>query len=64
MIEFAKISAIVSPRRRRARDLSVQRATGTVLESPQQINSIISDRVNQAILKYLVSFRLPTKSNV
>jgi serine/threonine protein kinase len=27
------------------------RATGTVLKSPQQINSSISDRVNQAILK-------------
>jgi serine/threonine protein kinase len=27
------------------------RATGTVLKSPQQINSTISDRVNQAILK-------------
>ncbi len=31
--------------------IAPQRATGTVLESPQQINSIISDRVNQAILK-------------
>ncbi len=31
--------------------IAPNRATGTVLESPQQINSSISDRVNQAILK-------------
>lgn len=31
--------------------IAPNRATGTVLKSPQQINSSISDRVNQAILK-------------
>ncbi|MDF5709506.1 MAG: bifunctional serine/threonine-protein kinase/formylglycine-generating enzyme family protein [Nostoc sp. S4] len=31
--------------------IAPNRATGTILESPQQINSSISDRVNQAIVK-------------